>query len=90
MTENAFTTVDAWEKMTPRVIEGLCNINKYVATNQQLWLLEIFDGLSAHLLSHKANQERLDANILSLKEEGDTSHVCQAYHTHVAKGEILA
>jgi hypothetical protein len=86
MTENAFMTVDAWERMTPNIILGLRNINKYVAAHPQWWVLEIFDGFGAHLLSHKANEERFAANILSLMEEGDTSHVCQAYDKHVAKG----
>jgi hypothetical protein len=90
MTENAFMTVDAWYRMTPNIILGLRNINKYVAANPQWWLLEIFDGFGAHLLSHKANEERFVAKILSLKEEGDTSHVCQAYDKHVAKGDKCA
>jgi hypothetical protein len=90
MVENAFMMVDAWEKMIPRLIEGLRNINRYVAANPQWLLLEIFDGFSAHLLSHKANQERLDANILSLKEEGDNSDVCQLYDKHVTKGDKSA
>jgi hypothetical protein len=50
-------------------------------------VLEIFDGSVAHLLSHKANEEYFAAKILSLEEEGDTSHVCQAYDKHVAKGD---
>jgi hypothetical protein len=90
MTENAFMMVDACEKMAPHVIEGIHNISKYVAANPQWWSLEIFDGFSAHLLSHKANHERLDANIISLKEERDTSHVCQSYDKHVAKGDRAA
>jgi hypothetical protein len=44
MTENAFMTVDAWERMTPNIILGLRNINKYVAANPQWWVLEICDG----------------------------------------------
>jgi hypothetical protein len=55
MTENAFMTVDAWERMTPNIILGLRNINKYVSANPQWWVLEIFDGFGAHLLYHKAN-----------------------------------
>jgi hypothetical protein len=82
--------VDAWEHMTPNVILGLCNINKYVAANPQWWVLEIFDGFGAHLLCHKENEGRFTANILSLKEEGDTSHVCQAYDKHVTKGDKAA
>jgi hypothetical protein len=90
MTENVFMTVDAWEHMTANIILGLRNVNKYVADNPQWWVLEIFDGFGAHLLSHKANEEHFAANICSLKEEGDTSHVCQAYDKHVAKGDKAA
>jgi hypothetical protein len=92
MTENVFMTVDAWERMTPNIILGLknININKYVAANTQWWVLEIFYGFLSHLLSHKANEERFTAKILSLKEEGYTSHVCQAYDKHVAKGDKAA
>jgi hypothetical protein len=80
-------TVDAWERMTSNVIIGLRNINRYVAANPQWWVLEIFDGFRAHLLSHKENEGCFSSNILSLKEEGDMSHVCQAYDKHVAKGD---
>jgi hypothetical protein len=90
MTGNAFMTVDAWERMTPNIILGIRNTNKYVDANPQWWVLEIFDGFGAHLLSHKANEEHFAAKILSLKEEGDTSHVCQAYDKHVAKGDKAA
>jgi hypothetical protein len=83
-------TVDAWEIMTPNIILGLRSINKYVADNPHWWVLEIFDDFGAHLLSHKANEERFDAKILSRKEEEDTSHVCQAYDKHVAKGNEAA
>jgi hypothetical protein len=69
MTENTFMTVDTWEYMTPNVILGIRNIKKCVAANPQWWVLEICDGFGAHLLPHKANEERFAANILSLKEE---------------------
>jgi hypothetical protein len=55
MTENAFMTVDDQERMTPNIIPGLRNINKYVAANPQWWVLEIFYGFGTHLLSHKEN-----------------------------------
>jgi hypothetical protein len=38
MTENAFMNVDVWERMTPNIILGLRNINKYVAANPQRWV----------------------------------------------------
>jgi hypothetical protein len=80
-------TVDAWEYMTPNIILGLRNINKYVAANPQWWVLEICYGFGIHLLSHKANEELFVAKIFSLKEEGYISHVWQAYDKHVAKGD---
>jgi hypothetical protein len=56
MTENAFMTVDAWEKMKPYVIEGLRNINKYVSANPQWWMLEVFNIFNAHGPSHQENE----------------------------------
>jgi hypothetical protein len=76
--------------MTPSVIVGLRIINKFVAANPQWWMLETFDGSNAHVLSHKANGMQLDAQIISVKEEGDTSHFNQAYDKHVANGEKQA
>ena len=90
MTPNAFMTIDAWEAMTPSVCKGLRNINKFVAANPQWWMLEIFDGFGAHLLSFTAMQQRLDNKILSLKEEGDSSHVNQGYDKFVAKSDKIA
>jgi hypothetical protein len=90
MTPNAFMTIDAWEAMTPSICKGLRNINKFVAANPQWWMLEIFDGFGAHLLSFTAMQQRLDNKILSLKEEGDSSHVNQGYDKFVAKSDKIA
>jgi hypothetical protein len=76
--------------MTTNVILGIRNINKYVTATPQWGVLEICDGFGAYLLYHKAKEECFVVNILSLKEEGDTSHVCQAYDKHVAKGDKAA
>jgi hypothetical protein len=58
------------------------------AAHPQWWMLEIFDGFGAHLLSLTAMQQRLDNKILSLKEEGDSSHVNQACDEFVAKSHV--
>ena len=42
-------------------------------------MLEISDGFGAHILLLPAMKERFDDNIISLKEEGDSSHVNQKY-----------
>ena len=85
MTPNAFMTTEAWEKMTPYVCRGLREINPYVEANPAWYMIEIFDGFGAHMASLNAMKHRLNHRILSLKEEGDTSHVNQAYDKFVAK-----
>jgi len=90
MTENAFMTIAAWEELTPSICKGLRAINQYVANNPQWYMLEIFDGFGVHLSSYNAMKKRLDSKILSLKEEGDSSHVNQAYDKFVAKGDKAA
>ena len=84
MTENAFMTDDAWEAMTPNVIDGLRSINDYVKANPQWWMLEIFDGFGSHIRSYTAMQARFERKILCIKEEGDSSHCNQAYDKYVA------
>jgi len=87
MTETAFMTIAAWEEMTPSVCKGLHAINPFVVSNPHWYMLEIFDGFGAHLLSYNAMKICMDNKILSLKEEGDSSHVNQAYDKFVAKGD---
>ena len=89
MTESAFMTTEAWEKMIPMLMRGYRKINKYVEANPEWWCLEILDGFGAHFGSHYAMTERQKNKILSLKEEGNSSHVNQAYDRHVAKNDKL-
>ena len=75
--------------MTPKLCSGLRNINATVEANPQWWMLEIFDGLGAHLASLDAAQVRRDHNIHSLKEEADSSHANQVYDRMVAKTDKM-
>jgi hypothetical protein len=83
MTPTAFVTEEAWEEMTPFVIKGIRSID-IIKANPQWWVLEVFDGFGPHVSSYKAMKQQYDNKILSLKEEGDTSHVNQAYDKFVA------
>ena len=56
----------------------------FVHDNQQWWVLEILDGFGPHVSSLEAMKVREDHKILVLKEEGDSSHVNQAYDKCVA------
>ena len=53
-------------------------------------MLKIIDGFGPHTSSPEAMQIYRDHKILLVKEEGDTSHVCQAYDQDVAKKDKSA
>ena len=84
MTPTGFMTEAAWIEITPHQIRGIRQL-PFIKANPQWWVLEIFDGFGPHTSSIKAMELRAEANILSLKEEGDSSHVNQAYDQFVAK-----
>jgi hypothetical protein len=48
-------------------------------------MMEIVDGFGSHVSSLEASQQRWDAKILLIKEEGDSSQVNQVYDKLVAK-----
>ena len=50
----------------------------------------MFDGFGPHTSSLSSMQIRFDNKILSLKEEGDSSHVNQAYDKFVAVSDKAA
>ena len=58
-----------------------------IVDNPEWWVVEIMDGFGAHTISYKANKIRLDNKVLSLKEEGDSSSINQAYDKYVAKSD---
>jgi len=86
MNENAFMTTKTWEEITPSIVSGLRSA-PYVKENPQWWVLEIFDGFGAHLNSHYALKYRWDHKVISLKEEPDSSSICQAYDKYAAKSD---
>lgn len=88
MTENAFMTLDAWLAMTPRLIKGYRSL-PFIEWNPQWWVVEILDGFGAHLTSLEALRLRMTALILTIKEEGDSSSINQAYDKLVAKSDKM-
>ena len=59
----------------------------FVRDNPDWYVLEIVDGFGAHLKKYDALKMRLDAKIICVKEEGDSSSVNQAYDKFVAKSD---
>ena len=53
--------------------------------NPDWWVHEVIDRFGAHLISEEVNTIRFKNNILSLKEEGDSSSITQAYDKYVVK-----
>ena len=58
-----------------------------VVDNPQWWMVEIMDGFGAHTIPYAANKLRTENKILSIKEEGDSSSINQAYDKYVAKSD---
>ena len=56
-----------------------------ICHNPDWWVHEVIDRFGAHLISEEVNTIRFKNNILSLKEEGDSSSITQAYDKYVAK-----
>ena len=87
MTPNAYMTNDAWEEIVPDLCMAIRK-SKVVSEHPDWWVFLCCDGFKSHLLetclpiftNHK---------IYLVKEEGDTSHLCQAYDQMVAKADKL-
>eukprot|EP00956_Cyclotella_meneghiniana_P037992 scaffold147505_cov79-Cyclotella_meneghiniana.AAC.1 len=76
----------AWIEISKKIVEGYRKL-PYVVDNPQWWVLELVDGFNAHIFNHEANVDRFDKKVLSLKEEGDSSHINQAYDRLVARSD---
>ena len=86
MTPTGYMTEDAWVEMAPFMSKGM-NSLPVVRDRPDWWKLKIVDGFGPHTSSLAAMQIYDDAKIILLKEEGDTSQVCQSYDQHVAKDD---
>ena len=85
--KNTYMDTETWEEMTPSIICGYCNMSTHTKSMPEWWIFEIVDGFGAHTASYKAMEMRYNAKIIMGKEEGDTSHFCQAYDQQVAKSD---
>ena len=65
-------------------MEGYRNISKHVNANPDWWLFGDFDGFGAYMASERAMKLRYEAKIVMGKEDGDISHIFQAYDDQVA------
>ena len=88
MTENAFMTEETWLALTPKVIKEYQKI-PFICDNPQWHGIDIFDGFGTHLCNHDSFQMRLDANLISMKEERNLFSINQAYGKQVARSRKM-
>ncbi len=83
MTPSAYMTDEAWIEMSERVALGIRCMPK-IKDHGDWWCLLSVDGFGSHLKT-EALQTFAKHRILVIKEESDSSQVCQAYDQMVAK-----
>ena len=87
MSPSAYMTDDAWREMVPHLCKAIRD-SEVVRDHPHWWLFITLDGYSSHLIGDVLcifNKYR----IFIIKEEGDTSQVCQPYDQWVAKNNKL-
>jgi hypothetical protein len=83
MTPTGYMTEEAWLEMAPTIASGIRKM-PIICDNPDWWVLKTIDGFGAHTSSERAMAIYAEHKILLLKEDGDTSHVCQMYDQKVA------
>ena len=81
-TPNAYMTDKVWNDIAPPFAKGLRDLPG-IKEYTELWMVLTLDGYASHLQGD-ALKVFANYNILVVKEEGDTSHVCQAYDKDVS------
>ena len=79
ITPTGYMTEDAWVEMAPSTAAGLRQ-TPIVVDMPHWWMLKVIDGSGPHTSSARAMEIYAEHKILLVKEEGDSSHVNQAYH----------
>ena len=86
MTDSGYMTEAAWIEIAPSMVRGI-RAMPVICDNPDWWVVKIIDGFGPHTSSLKAMEIYEKAKIMLLKEEAETSHVCQAYDQEVAKAD---
>jgi len=86
MTPNAFMTDVTWTKVVPILCKAIRNL-PVIRDHPDWWIVIALDGFGSHINVDEAQLMFHKYKILILKEEGDTSHVNQAYDQSVAKAD---
>ncbi|KAL9190571.1 hypothetical protein ACHAXT_000277 [Thalassiosira profunda] len=83
MTPSAYMTDETWREGATKLCQGIRQMDG-IRDHPDFWVVFSLDGFGSHLDS-AALEVFAEHKILVIKEEGDTSHVSQAYDAFVAK-----
>jgi hypothetical protein len=84
---NAFMTDAVWLSLVPFLAEGIRQM-PVIRDHPDWWVAVSCDGFGSHVNVHAAHEIFSVNKIMVVKEEGDTSHVNQAYDQSVAKQDM--
>ena len=82
MTPNAFMNYEAWLEIIPKLCK-LIQRQEIIRDHPDWWVLLSLDGFTSHVNVLNAHEIFAEFKIMVMKEEGDKSHVCQAYDHQV-------
>jgi hypothetical protein len=86
MSPNAYMTDEVYLTLFPFLCKGIRQM-PVIKEHPTWWVVLSLDGFGSHVNVHKAQEIFSQHKILVIKEEGDTSHVNQAYDQQVAKAD---
>ena len=86
MTQSAYMTDSVCAEIAPQHAAGIWKM-PHICEHPDCWVIVSLDGFGSHVNVHKAQEAFFKQKIMILKEEGDTSHMNQAYVQSVAKND---
>jgi uncharacterized protein YggL (DUF469 family) len=84
MTPSAYMTDSVYADIAPQLADGIRQM-PHICDYPDWWVIVCLDGFGSHVIVHEAQEAFFQRKIMILKEEGDTSHLNQAYDQSVAK-----
>ena len=79
-------TDSVYAEIAPQLAAGIPKM-PHICEHPDCWVIVSLDGFGSHVNVHKAQEAFFKQKIMILKEEGDTSHMNQAYVQSVAKND---
>ena len=72
---DTYMTIEAYDEMAPKFVKDMRTINCHAAAMPKWWIVEIFNGFRAHLVSFQVLNICNALCILTLREECSSFHI---------------